>query len=139
MAANRLTFWDHYLAILTAYRTGAMKYECWSVTKPIAGCPSGGQNGDRSSSVLRYGWSAVQPTVQNVSALPQFCPDRASVRPFFALTIASIVRRLDLRSPVIVLALFLRRVARLVSSSLRTPSRGGLSAATFGQFSSDSM
>ncbi len=43
---NRLTFWDHYLAILTAYRTGAMKYECWSVLKPIAGCPTGGQNGD---------------------------------------------------------------------------------------------
>jgi tocopherol O-methyltransferase len=31
---ERLTFWDHYLAILSAYRTGAMKYECWSVSKP---------------------------------------------------------------------------------------------------------
>jgi tocopherol O-methyltransferase len=31
---ERLTFWDHYLAILTAYRTGAMKYECWCVSKP---------------------------------------------------------------------------------------------------------
>jgi tocopherol O-methyltransferase len=33
---KRLTFWDHYLAILTAYRTGAMKYECWNVAKPNA-------------------------------------------------------------------------------------------------------
>ena len=31
---KRLPFWDHYLAILTAYRTGAMKYECWVVSKP---------------------------------------------------------------------------------------------------------
>ncbi|HET6325235.1 MAG TPA: class I SAM-dependent methyltransferase [Planctomycetaceae bacterium] len=45
---KRLTFWDHYLAILTAYQTGAMKYECWSVLKPIAGCTTGSQNGDRS-------------------------------------------------------------------------------------------
>jgi tocopherol O-methyltransferase len=29
-----LPYWDHYLAILTAYRTGAMKYECWCVSKP---------------------------------------------------------------------------------------------------------
>jgi tocopherol O-methyltransferase len=33
---KRLTFWDHYLAILTAYRTGAMKYEVWNLTKPMA-------------------------------------------------------------------------------------------------------
>jgi len=38
---RRLTFWDHYLAILTAYRTGAMKYECWSVSKPSASCRNG--------------------------------------------------------------------------------------------------
>jgi len=36
---KRLTFWDHYLSILTAYRTGAMKYECWNVTKPDAVSP----------------------------------------------------------------------------------------------------
>jgi tocopherol O-methyltransferase len=31
---KRFAFWDHYLAILSAYRTGAMKYECWSLFKP---------------------------------------------------------------------------------------------------------
>jgi tocopherol O-methyltransferase len=36
---ERLKFWDHYLAILTAYRTGGMKYECWSVSKPNADSP----------------------------------------------------------------------------------------------------
>jgi tocopherol O-methyltransferase len=46
---NRLTFWDHYLAILTAYRTGAMKYECWSLTKPIAGGASADKQSDHSS------------------------------------------------------------------------------------------
>ncbi|HEV8000408.1 MAG TPA: class I SAM-dependent methyltransferase [Planctomycetaceae bacterium] len=49
---KRLTFWDHYLAILTAYRTGAMKYECWSVTKPVARCASDGQNGGPSAGRL---------------------------------------------------------------------------------------
>ncbi len=32
---QRFPFWDHYLAILSAYRTGAMKYECWNLTKPL--------------------------------------------------------------------------------------------------------
>jgi tocopherol O-methyltransferase len=33
---KRFAFWDYYLSILTAYRSGAMKYECWSVSKPAA-------------------------------------------------------------------------------------------------------
>jgi tocopherol O-methyltransferase len=33
---QRLKFWDHYFSILTAYRTGAMKYECWTLSKPTA-------------------------------------------------------------------------------------------------------
>jgi len=37
---KRLTFWDHYLAILTAYSTGAINYKCWSLSKPVA-CRSG--------------------------------------------------------------------------------------------------
>jgi tocopherol O-methyltransferase len=34
---KRFPYWDHYLAMLTAYRTGAMKYECWTLSKPNAG------------------------------------------------------------------------------------------------------
>jgi tocopherol O-methyltransferase len=45
---DRFTFWDHYLAILTAYRNGVMKYKCWSVSKPIAGCGVDGRDGDRA-------------------------------------------------------------------------------------------
>jgi tocopherol O-methyltransferase len=45
---DRFTFWDHYLAILTAYRTGAMKYACWSVSKPMAGPAVDGRDGDRA-------------------------------------------------------------------------------------------
>jgi tocopherol O-methyltransferase len=37
---RRFSFWDHYLAILTAYRTGAMKYECWTLSKPVTPSPS---------------------------------------------------------------------------------------------------
>jgi tocopherol O-methyltransferase len=37
---RRFSFWDHYLAILTAYRTGAMKYECWTLSKPVVSGPT---------------------------------------------------------------------------------------------------
>jgi tocopherol O-methyltransferase len=30
---DRFPFWDHFRAMLTAYQTGAMKYECWRLLK----------------------------------------------------------------------------------------------------------
>jgi tocopherol O-methyltransferase len=36
LGRKRFEFWDHYFSILTAYRTGAMKYECWTVSKPVS-------------------------------------------------------------------------------------------------------
>ncbi len=51
---KKLAFWDHYLAILAAYRSGAMKYECWSVSKPLAPAPVRDSHGPPRSTAAHW-------------------------------------------------------------------------------------